>query len=111
MSEYVLKLGKPAFLTVETPDGSKRVRIDVFAAYRILVEAEKRPSEADRWQYVLHWLAEQLEVDPSLLAESNAIMFHNAILQLVKKLNEELSQDFFQTASWDDSTPAFQTTT
>jgi hypothetical protein len=95
---------------LESPDGSKEVKIDVYEAFRMLQNLEKLPSEDAKWKKILEWLSKKLDIPEEDLAENMAIAFQNAIIELVEKSSDKLSKQFFSTVSWDDSTQAFQET-
>jgi hypothetical protein len=86
-----LKLSKPAWLTLEAPDGAAKARIDIYKARRVLDLAAKQPDEDKRWEYILKYLAGELNVDATQLAQSTAIEFNEYICKRVVELNQELA--------------------
>lgn len=112
-SEFTLILDAPAFVRISTADGSKSVEIDVYTARRILAEAESKPTEEERWQTVMGYLAAKLECDQSSLSESVALGFNNYVCAIVNTLDEErkkkaesIAEKFATIASSLTSTPA-----
>lgn len=91
MEEYTLKLSKPAFINLETEDGSHKARIDVYQARRFLEEAAKQPSEEKRWSVVTNWLATQLGCEPKQLAENLAWEFHECVAAITKEVREQIT--------------------
>jgi hypothetical protein len=103
-----LKLCEPAFLNLQSPDGTKTAQIDIYVARKFLVDAERQPTEEAHWGKVLNYLADQLQVDVNQLARNQAIRFHNAIMVMCEEKNKELSDKSFLTASSDVSTQVSQ---
>lgn len=111
MSEPIFQLSPPAMLTLQTPDGAKQVKIDVYEARRLLEDAGKQPSEGLKQNAILQWLAKKLEVDRTALAENMALEFNDAIVRLVVRLNEERQKKTEQIASSLTFTPESPATT
>lgn len=104
---YSLKLSPPAYLTLELPDGSGSVKIDVFEARRVCFdEAAKKPNEAERWKYLKDWLGARLQVQGDQIAESTAIEFNNAIAKLVDEVNKQTSKKLVSIVSSQPPIPA-----
>lgn len=99
MDDYKLKLSPPAFIVVETSDGSKSARIDVYKARRFLEEASKQANEEQRWVTVTKWLADKLAVQPDELAENVAWEFHECVAALVQKIRGVISEQSSSIAS------------
>lgn len=99
MPETIFQLSPPALLTLQTPDGAKQVKIDVYEARRALDDAGKQPSEDMRQNAILQWLAKKLGVDRTTLAENMALEFNDAIVRLVVRLNEDRQKKTEQIAS------------
>ena len=78
-----LQLSKPEFLTLKSPDGNTGAKIDIFEARRMLETAEKEPTEKDRVNKVLDYLANKLTLDKNDLAENMAYEFQDAINRCV----------------------------
>jgi hypothetical protein len=99
MYESTLNLSPPAFLTLTSASGTTPARIDVYEARRALEDANRKPSEAQKWAAVLDYIAGKLSVPRESLAESTALEFNDAIVRLVGKLNEERQKKTEQTAA------------
>lgn len=98
-SEQVIKVMAPVFVTLESPDGQKSVRKDLYVVRRMLRDAEKKPSEEERWSFVLDWLAKEWEIDRDTLTENMAVHLNNSVMALVTEKNKELAKENFTHAS------------
>lgn len=105
-----LKLNEPCFLKLTSPDGTTSVSVDVYVARRVLEEAEKEPTEEMRWKRVISFIAEQLKIEPALLAESTALEFHECINRIVIRNNADRKKKLQSIVALPDSTPASPTT-
>lgn len=105
-----LQLSAPAVLTLKSPDGSKVTKIDVYDARRMLEEAEKEPSQEARWLKVARYIADKLNIDPTELAESSAVEFHEHINRIVLIKNSERKKKLDEIVAWPDSTLVSPTT-
>lgn len=112
---YTLQLTEPAYLEVSTPPSyqpAKVVKIDIYEARRFLFdEAPKEPNEALRWKKVKEWLAAKLGVSGEVVAESSALLVHNAIARIVDEKNKELQLKIAGIVSSQQPTQASPATT
>jgi hypothetical protein len=106
MYESSYTLTAPAYVTIRTHCGSKEARLDVYKARRVLDDAERKPSEELRWAAILSYLSTALNVPQDELAESSALEFHEVIVTIVSKLNEERKKKAASIACSLTSTPA-----
>lgn len=97
--EYLLRLPKPSYVVIETPDGKHSYREDSFVMLRMLLQAEKKPDEAQRWKAVKEWLADKLKVDESEISENMALHFHNQVVDFTNAVKKEMAKDVFTIAS------------
>jgi hypothetical protein len=111
MYESTLNLSPPAFLTLTSASGTTPARIDVYEARRALEDANRKPSEAQKWAAVLDYIAGKLSVPRESLAESTALEFNDAIVRLVGRLNEERQKKTEQIAASLSCTPESPATT
>lgn len=90
-----IQLSKPQYVTLVVPEelGTTEVKIDIFEARRMLVEANKQPNEQLKWKHIREWLASKLGVPNEMLAESNALEFNNMVLRVADKFVENLSKN------------------
>lgn len=100
-----MKLRKPATLLVETSDGSKQARIDVFNMWRKLIDCDKKPTPDQKWEAVSALLADALGVDKSQVVESQAVMFWEAIIKIGKQEEAELKKAVGETLCLQPPTP------
>lgn len=99
MYTAILQLSPPAFLHLQSSDGSKQAKLDVYAARRMLEEAERQPTPEAHNKAILDWLAGKLQCERDSLAENMAIELNDCIVKLVEKLNSERQKKTEQTAS------------
>lgn len=111
MYEATLQLSPPAFLTLQSPGGSKSARVDVYEARRALDDARRQPTEATHHGAILKYLAGKMEVAVDTLAENQALLFNDTIVLLVEKLNEERKKKAASTVASLTSTPESPATT
>jgi head-tail adaptor len=106
-----IELGPPAFVTVKWQ--GKQADIDVYAARRMLEQAEKESAgdEGRCNKAVLQWLAEQTDCNQEEMAESTAIDFRNHICAIVARLNEERKKKVTSIVASLGSTPESPATT
>ncbi len=78
----VLQLHAPLIVKIKHPNGKEAVDIDVFAAARMLTDAEKQPNEQMRWESVKRWLADKLQCPKEDVSENQAWQFHEVIVKL-----------------------------
>ena len=105
MIEIPFTLPEPAYLLLQSADGSAKARVDVYEARRMLIDAEKH-TDADRWATILEWLEQQLGVPASSLPENIALDFNNLVVQVVNQLDEERKKKLASIAFLRPSTPA-----
>lgn len=98
-TNVVLRLPKPSYVILESPDGEKSHRADSLAIARMLVDAEKKPNEEQRWKVVREWIAEKLEVPVEEISESMALFMHNQVIELTNSVKEEARKKVFTIAS------------
>jgi hypothetical protein len=113
MGEFVMVLDEPAYVKVSNSDGSHTAEIDIYAARRVLGEADALGDEAKRWTSIVNYLAGELDCDPSTLAENVAIAFNDYVCAIVVALNdarkkkaESIVETFAMNASSLTFTPA-----
>jgi hypothetical protein len=111
--EFVLMLDEPAYVKVSNSDGSNTAEIDIYAAMRMLGEADALNDESKRWAMIVNYLADELDCDPATLAENVAIAFNDYVCAIVVALNdarkkkaEIIAETFATTASSLTFTPA-----
>lgn len=92
MPDYTLTLDPPLRLTVETADKQHRAQVDVYEAWRFLTDAQKQPNEEKHWAAVKSYLAGVLNVDHTLLSEREARKFHEVVLALGTKAQDDLKK-------------------
>lgn len=109
-SENILRVVPPAFVTLESPDGQHVYRADLYVVRRMLYDAEKKPSQEERFNYILDWLAEKWKVERDTLSENMAIHLNNVVMELVEEKNKEIAKGNFTNASLPTSTPEYQKT-
>lgn len=105
------RLSPPAFVYLESPDGTKRERIDLYKARRMLEEAGKQPTEQARCDLILKWIADKLQLEFNDLAESMAVEFNNFVCKEVERVKEQLSKKLGETAYSQQSIPESRPTT
>lgn len=99
-ANIVIKLPKPAFVIIESPDGEHSHREDAFSVLRMLLEAEKQASESNRWEKVKKWISEKLKISiEDDVAENMALLLHNQVVDFTNALKQEMSKDVFTIAS------------
>lgn len=98
-TNVLLRLPKPSYVILESPDGEKSYRGDSLAIARMLVDAEKKPNEEQRWRTVREWIAEKLEIPVDDISESMALFMHNQVIELTNLLKEEARKKVFTIAS------------
>jgi hypothetical protein len=86
--EFVLMLDEPAYVKVSNSDGSYTAEIDIYAAMRMLGEADALNDESKRWTSIVNYLADELDCDQSTLAENVAIAFNDYVCAIVVALND-----------------------
>lgn len=84
--EYTLS--EPAFIPIGVP-GREPVALDVYKVRRALEGFDKLPTQDARMEAAKNYLAAQIGVDPSLLAESNAFELYELVNAIVAKVAEE----------------------
>lgn len=99
MNTATLQLSPPAYLNVQSPDGEKSAKFDVYEARRMLEDAGRSPTEDARENTILKYLAGKLDVPQESMAKSTALEFNDAIVALVKRLNEERQKKTLQMLS------------
>ena len=87
-SEYGLDMMPAVWLQVRKPSGDV-TRVDVYAAHRGLIEAARQPSPERQMEAIRKQLAALLCVPAEEVAESEALLFNDAIVAIVAKQNEE----------------------
>lgn len=87
-SEYVLEMIPAVWLQVKKP-GGEAVRVDVYAAHRGLVESSRQPSPDRQMLAIRSQLAEILGVAVDDVAESEALLFNDAIVAIVRRQDDE----------------------
>lgn len=95
----VLRLPKPSYVILESPDGEHSSRKDSFVVLRMLLDAEKKPDERQRWDTVREWIAKELKVELEEITENMALFLHNQVVELTNKLKKEMAKDVFTIAS------------
>lgn len=103
-SNVVLKLPKPSYVILESPDGQSSYREDSLVIRRMLIDAEKKPNEEQRWTAVRQWIADKLStashtVELSEITENMALFLHNQVIPLTNELQEETAKLVFMNAS------------
>lgn len=108
-----LQLSKPQYVTLAVPEelGNTEVKIDIFEARRMLVDASKQPTEQAKWKHIRDWLATKLGIPSEMLAESNALEFNNMVLSVADKFVETLSKNIDGMLYSQQPTQASQETT
>ena len=105
MIEIPFSLPEPAYLLLQSADGSAKARVDVYEARRMLLEAQNL-GEADRWATVQEWIEQQLSVDPGSITENIAIDFNNLVVDVANKLDDDRKKKLASIAFLRPSTPA-----
>lgn len=77
----------------------------------MLLDAGQQPSETERWNRVREWIAKILEIPLEEISESMAVFLFNNVQYEVKRVNEGIKKDVFQTVSSDASIQASPETT
>lgn len=98
-SNVTLKLPKPSYVIIQSPDNQTTYREDSFSVLRMLTNAEKQPSEERRWETVRKWLAEKLKLEIDEVTENIALSFHNQVVDLTNAVKKEMAGDVFTIAS------------
>jgi hypothetical protein len=109
--EYSLKLSPPAYLTIESADGEYSTRVDIFQTWRFLEDAAKQPSQDARWATIRKYLAGLFKCEPDLVAESTAREFHDAIVNLGTRAQEQIQGKLSSIVSLQQPTPESQADT
>lgn len=110
-NEYRFNLGNPAFLTIEASDKSAEARLDLFVAYRFIVNvADKKPTDDARYAVIVEYLAKALEVDKSKISELSAYKFREAVMKLVTAEVDDLKKTLATIASSPPRIPESQAT-
>lgn len=92
MEDITVKLMEPVFLRLELPDGNS-ARVDVCEAWRFLEDANKKPSQDQRWKTIKEFLATKLQVPIESLAESTAWQFHETVVALGTQVKEQIRKN------------------
>ncbi len=107
---YELDLREPCVMKVRSADKSREVLIDVFEAWRFLIEAQKEVSEAGQWGKVRDFLCSRLQVPPEEVSENVCWQFHETVVAIANAECDTLKKTAKQTASSLPPTPVSQVT-
>lgn len=99
MYTATLQLSPPAFLHLQSSDGSKQAKLDVYAVRRMLQDAERQPTQELHHDAILKFIADALDCDRYTLAENMALEVNDSVVLLITKLNSERQKKTEQTAS------------
>ena len=111
MTETTLTLSPPAFLTLTTPDGERKAKLDVYETRRALESFDKQPSEELRMAAANKYIAAKLSIEPADLADSNVFELYEVVNLLIAKLGEERKKKLASIACSPPPTPESPATT
>ena len=94
-----LKLSPRAYLLLQSDDGSKEARIDVYEAHSMLIEAGRQPTEEKKWEYIAKWIAERLGCELTSLGRGSLYEFNDTVVALANKRLEERKKKLQEIAS------------
>lgn len=97
-----LSLPEPCYLEIEV--GEKITKIDVFAANRVLEEAQKQPGQDQRWRAIAKYLETTLGIPQGSLAENQVVTFNQAVIKKYDEAWEIISKKVAGIASSQQST-------
>jgi S-methylmethionine-dependent homocysteine/selenocysteine methylase len=96
---YELELRKPCTLTIRSADKSREAVVDVFEAWRYLINAEKEPSREAQWAKVRTYLTSKLQITEDQVTENVCWGFHEAVIALAQAETDSLKKTAQQIVS------------